>query len=71
MFMPAIMKISAWIVILLMPFIIMAGNFYLYLYNENFYSEQFRENNVNVKDKEIILNNLFNFFKNKEDCFFF
>jgi len=64
-------KVILVILTITIPYLILIGNLYFYLYNETFYYKEFNKNNVNVKDKELILDNLLNFFKDKESLKYF
>ena len=64
-------KVILVILTITIPYLILIGNLYFYLYNETFYYKEFNKNNVNVKDKELILDNLLNFFKDKNELKYF
>lgn len=70
--MPKTPKLKVFLIILaiiLIPYLMIIGNFRLLLYDKHYYQREFEKNNIydNVPDADNILNNILNFFKGKED----
>lgn len=64
-------KIFLVIIILTVPYLLLIGNFYFYLYNESFYHKEFEKNNIQINNDKDILKNTLNYFKDKEKLIYY
>ena len=59
-------KICIWALVFLLPFIIYIGSFRLIAFDNDFYSDEFIKNNVDVEGKSEISTDMIYFLKNKD-----